>query len=336
MDIQSILSALVRIIDETLFSSAGGLWYLTVKYGLSPGYAFLGNFVSSPGFLSVYSFFFNGFYVGIMSLVLIIASLYFLARNSAGLGVSLSNSAMRALFAMAISLFSFDICTTLLYYVGQTYSAVWMKIGTDWYALSPAAGLGGSQGIPQVTSSTVLSFFFLSSYYIATGSLLSVMEVRQAILLVLIVILPIFSTLFIIPQAEKVPLAMWTLFAEMLVVPFLVLICIAIAEVFPENPLLQIALIMVASSSPFLMRNSYRIMYGAGMMGTFSGLMAGMSSMRYGVAGTVADTARRYGSGLTLSFKGTSGPVDVKESDDFRVDWGELFRREFYNTKGEV
>ncbi|MHB8396446.1 MAG: hypothetical protein ACYDAZ_04840 [Thermoplasmataceae archaeon] len=336
MDIQSLLSVLIRAIQTALFSSAGGLWFLTVRYGLSPGYAYLGNEIANNGFLGIYYYFLNGYFTGLLSILLIISAAYFLVRNSLGLKVSAGTTMVRGFLALTLSLFSFDICRMMLEYSGLVYTGAWNNLNTNWYALVPAPGTGGISSIPQISGSTVLSVFFLTSYYIATGSLLSMLEIRQAILLVLMIILPIFSLLLLIPDAEKIPIGMWKLFAEMLIVPFLVLTCIAIASVLPDDPLLQIALILLASGSPFLLHNNSRILYGAGMMGTFSGLMSGMASLRYGVSGAVADAAGRYTPTLGLSFKGANGPVETKGGNDYRIDWGEVFRKELYERTGDI
>ncbi len=329
MNLELSLSIIFRTVESALFSSAGGLWYVTVKYGLSPGYAYLGSELSAHGYLRIYNFFFNTFVSEIVYLVMILAALYLLFRNSVGEPAPSIPTLARLFFSFSLAIFAFTVCIDLMRYTDSIYTYTWNGLDTDWYALMPLGSSSNATGIQDLGSTTVISLLFITSYFVATGSLLSMLEIRQAIILVLMVILPVSSLLLALPFTEKIAAGMWKLFAEMTVVPFIVLICIAIAESVHGDPLLQIALILLASGSPFLLHNGSRILYGAGIMGSFTGLMAGMGSMRYGITGQVAGISSALKPSLGVAIKGGRGPIDTNKQGEFTINWREVFRDSF-------
>ncbi|MCL4332135.1 MAG: hypothetical protein M1162_01265 [Candidatus Thermoplasmatota archaeon] len=237
VNLELSLSIIFRTVESALFSSAGGLWYVTVKYGLSPGYAYLGSELSAHGYLRIYNFFFNTFVSEIVYLVMILAALYLLFRNSVGEPAPSIPTLARLFFSFSLAIFAFTVCIDLMRYTDSIYTYTWNGLDTDWYALMPLGSSSNATGIQDLGSTTVISLLFITSYFVATGSLLSMLEIRQAIILVLMVILPVSSLLLALPFTEKIAAGMWKLFAEMTVVPFIVLICIAIAASLFTDPL---------------------------------------------------------------------------------------------------
>ncbi len=260
-EIPSIIVSVITLIDHAYIYLISAFWYIATDYGLNPVYSFLQADFANASFTSLFSIF-TGFYAQIVAIAVLASSMVFLFENSFFESVAAKNYVVRLFISIALIVFSFDIMKFILYILSQIFSAVWNGAGINWYSLSSI--VGANYGIPSSLNLSsaenyLVEFFLLSALFLSVSTLFGILMIREAILLVLVVVLPFLSLLFLIPRLDSYTMKFWALFLQMSILPFIILVPLYLASLFPYDFPLQLALITAAGLMPVLFVTSSRI-----------------------------------------------------------------------------
>jgi len=233
--------------------------------------------------------------------------------------------------AVLLPLFTIQVLAVIMYASGSGFSYIWNNAGVNW-----TGGLSYTSSIDSISQASgtapsflsIMQFFFLSGYFLATTSLIITLELRQALLIVLSIMLPIFSILFAIPKIDEYARRMWKLFLETAVFPFFTIVAVYFAIESSGNFLLQLAFVVFAASSPFVIVSSFRIFSSSSLLGIASGVSAEETIGRIeGTAAGIAslDVPHALGSaaGINPAFTGSGRGID----------WSEIYGRDLNYRK---
>ncbi|MGC8514812.1 MAG: hypothetical protein ACP5OC_01585 [Thermoplasmata archaeon] len=297
-----------------------------MQYGLNPSYSFFSIIGGSPAYFAIYNLVFGASYFIITEIALIVMATAFLAINSAWGPINRLNILIRMSLAVVLPLFTIQVLAVIMYISGSGFSFIWNNAGVNWssgllYASSMTSISQVSGAAPSYLS--VMEFFFLSGYFLATTSLIVTLELRQALLIVLSILLPVFSILFAIPRVDEYAKRMWKLFVETAVFPFFTIIAVYFAIESSGNFLLQLAFLIFAASSPFVIVSSFRIFSSSSLLGLANGISMQDTISR--VQGTATGIASLDVAGTIGSAAGMHMPVSGSGKG---IDWSELYRRD--------
>lgn len=277
-ELPSIIVSLISLIDQAYKYLISAFWYISVQYGLKPGYAFIQTEFANTGFTSLFSAF-TGIYAQIIAIGLLVSALFFLFENSFMQSVASRDYLVRIAVSIALVVFSFDLMRGILYVGYRFFEIAWNGSGVNWYSLSSVVNTNYSflNNLNYTAAeNSLVEFFLLSSLFVSVGTLFGVLMIREAILLVLMVALPFISVLTLISKFDSYTMRFWSLFFQLSVLPFFVIIPLYLASLFPDNFPLQLSLITGAALMPVLFVSSTRIF----SLGSLYSLLDSMSFQR--------------------------------------------------------
>lgn len=275
-----MLSGLVSLANAAYISLIGVIWFYIVDYGLSPAYSYPTGISGNYGFMSFYHMLFGSIYLETAGIAVLAASLVFIASNSLGRIHMPASLAYRTLFGFSLSFFSFRICLLTLHFALIFFMKVWNYDSFNWYSLISVSGtvkqIHGSHD--QNPFFGVMEFLLLSVYFAATGSILAILEIREAMIIFLMLTLPLFSILFVVRGMENMAIRLWKTFLELTFLPFFMLIILFSIHIFAADFALQIGFMLLAAVSPYLLvtggsmfgSRAVSMLSGGGLFGTLS------------------------------------------------------------------
>lgn len=331
-ELPNVLASLVSLIDHAYIYLISAFWYISVNYGLAPGYAFIQSEFHNQNFNALFSAF-TGIYAQVIAIALLISALAFLFENSFFESAGYRNYLIRVAVAISLVVFSFDIMKAVLYLGYSVFNIIWTNSGVNWYSLSSVVNTNYSFLNPLNYSSAqneLVEFFLLTSLFISVGTLFGVLMIREAILLVLVIALPFLSVLTLVPKLDSYTMRFWSLFLQLSVLPFFVLIPLYLASLFPGNFPLQLSLITGASLMPLLFVTSTRIF----SIGSLYSLLDSMNFQR------TLNQLPLPGVEDILSASGNRNSISGNQSNELlgggSVDWSKVYSRDFnYSRFGE-
>lgn len=302
-DISGTLSFIISLINQAYISITAVIWYYVIYYGLNPTYSFPVGIASNEDFLSFYNALFNNVYIALAGLIMVAGSLYLVISNSLGKIQLPSSFLYRAIFSVTVSYFSFDISIMVLKLARIIFLQVWNYGNVDWYSLF---SITGSVQQLRLSFSTnpyfeAMEFLFLSIFFSATGALLAVLEVRQALVIFLVLTLPLFSLFFTFRGMDRLAVKFWKLFVEINTLPFFVAVILYTIHIFPNDFLLQAGLLVLAATSPYLLVSASSILSFRGMsLMTPEGFRSSFAASPMQAASKISRFAN-HGSGAGIS-----------------------------------
>lgn len=331
-EIPSIIVSLITLADHAYVYIISAFWYIAADYGMQPNYAFLQYEFSTDSFTSLFSLF-TGFYAQIVAIAVLISSMFFLVENSLFESVAARNYAIRIALSVSLLIFSFDIIRGVLYAGNSLFTTIWNGTGVNWYSLSSVMNTHFSFLTNVTLTSTenaIVEFFLMSSLFIAVGTLFGVLMIREAVLLIVIIVLPFFSLLSLIPRLDSYTVRFWALFVQLSILPFFIIVPLYLASLFPSDFPLQLSLISAASIIPVMFVTSSRIF----SIGSLYSLLDSFSFQR-----TLSDLPLpQYSDLLTGSTRGAGNATSSFDavSPKGTVNWSKLYSKDFdYRRFGE-
>lgn len=345
VDVQSVIAGIISFFNGAYIVSLSLFWYVAVHYGLDPKYSYVLMENPGSGFNNLYMYLLNSIYVEVGGILIVIFSLYLLVSNSLYNPTSPMYGLLRYFIVFCFVFFSVDFCRLILEASSLPYILVWNSQGGKWYDLLSVLNVKGE--ITSISASNaIVEFFLLSALFISTVSLMGMLELRQAIILFLILTLPVFSLMMGSKRTEKFSHLMWKTFIELSIMPFFVLLVLKLISFFPSDFLLQVGLLFLASAMPILIMSNSRIFQSSMLSSLFEGINAGeVAGKVASVSGSVMNFAENPGfssfgtmSGIMNKnhVKGASGPINDYRLGANRLDWHEIysdemnFRRDAY------
>ncbi len=295
--IPGAVSVLLTLVNQAYISIIAVLWYYAVHFGLTPRYAFPVSIGSNAGFMLFYRSLFGSVYMKIGDLLVLSASIVLVGSNSLGKVELPSYLLYRGIFAVALSVFSFQICMLILTLFRALFLKIWDAGSVNWISLFSVTG-----AVSQIKGSyhtnpffDVMEFLLLSVYFTGTGALLAVLELRQALTIFLVLSLPLFSLFFILRGLDQWAVRFWKLFIEASALPFFILLILYNVHLFPNDFLLQAAFIVLAASSPYLVMTGGSVLASGASSMLTKGVFGSSSLSPAGLAGRVAQHSQVSG-----------------------------------------
>lgn len=186
----------------------------------------------------------------LIALVALGVSLLYLARPFvARWGVLFEGLLPRLILSVVASNFVVPIASAILGVAGSLYPVV---AGWDGGAWTHWANLGGFAEVKLSWDNGVLAFVLSLVEFILVFGLLLAIGVRDALLAVLIVLLPVFTLLWPFRPLSSIPRRAWLLFGELAFLPVVLVVPLELAVGSP-TPVMLVSYLGVALSSPFLL-----------------------------------------------------------------------------------
>jgi hypothetical protein len=220
-----------------------------------------------------------------------VAAVYLLRAVSSRWGARLDGLLPRLLIAVVAANFTVPIAGAVLGLGGALYPVLAGWDGGSWQHWVNLAGYG------EVTFSWdngAVAFVLSMAEFLLVLALVFAVALRDALLAVLLVLLPVFTLLW--PFGVLAPLARraWTLFLELAFLPCVLVVPLELAVGSPSAFLL-VAFLACALASPFLLNSAGAHLTAIGFPGggttVGAGLQRGLASSSSGVAGYVAPAA---------------------------------------------
>lgn len=295
--------------------------------------------------MSLYNDLYSSIFIKIIQITVLLFSISIIAINSLGYPVSPIRGLYRIATALTISVFSLEIAQLIIFLSYELFNFLWSGQNIDWYNLFSV-----TNEVKQIQSSfsmgnsgnQVIDFLFLSGYFLSTLSLLAMLEIRQALILFLVIVLPFFSIMISFKSTERFAIMGWKLLIQISVIPFFVLIVLSISHLIIANFLLQLALLSLASIIPLLFVSSPSI-FQTGALSSIAGALSlesignriigyssGASNVLGGADSSSGKEFRRSPS-ISRNLKGSSGPITSGKSNPrgAGIMWDNVRERDF-------
>lgn len=237
----------------------------------------IGHAGASAGFLSTAvqfsEFILDNLVDPAIALVLIgVAGLYLVRSFSASAGSRIEPLLPRLVIAVLGANFTLPLAGAALDLGGTTFRLVSSFDGgawRHWTNIVPGGGLAFSW------DNGVLAFVVTFALFAMVLTLATLVALRDAMIAVLLVLLPIFTLLWALPPLESLARRGWTLFVELAFLPSVILVPLELAVGAP-SVLLVLAYLTIAVGSPYLISISRTQLGGIGFPSAGGALTGGL------------------------------------------------------------
>ena len=272
--IEAILASFLQAIIIPYEAIVNTIWSYTLNFGLSPGHAFLSSYLGNQSYSSLLDISSKAS-LDIATPVVVVAAIYFLVCNN----IRSPTRAGSTLYRSSLILFATFTCVLIWLEIftelGVLYSYAWKDSGIAGRSLLPLGSgiLNGSLGYGSTT--TFMEFIMITAYFGVDIILLSILAIREALLLFILPLLPVFTLLSLIGYFEKYARVLWEIMLEFSIFPFLALLSVYLSGIFTAYVPLQLAFLALPSLLPGYMFFSGRGPSHTPFMNLFGSLAAG-------------------------------------------------------------
>lgn len=341
-----ILLGLLNALDTIYKAIIGVLWNATVIFGLSPKFAFLVPFTSTSEFRSIGLYVSGALFYQFAAIILLISSALTLAYNSLAEPKSYGKYLTKVVTSIIIGSISFIFMIWTLNGLNAIYSNLYNSSNLNWsnFLLFSTNFPISNQTISTSSYATLIELFTLTGYFTAIVALFAELMLRQALMLLALLLLPLGTILYALNHGRRFATVLWEILVEMSAYPFLVLLCLYLAHIFSWDAPLQLAFLFLPTLIPGLFFATGNSFLSAPIMG-FLGGMSLSRTIGKGVeaGGIIAGVSEDAGIGTMLK-KGSLYPVTEKnplsknyqvKSNRKEMPWKELLREELKYRQGD-
>lgn len=316
--------------DDAYLAIISPFWSLAVNYGLNPNFSFYSIIGTNNAYVNIYNLVFGSFYFILVELLLLLGIIAFMIMNSLLGPVNRNTFIIRLGIGAILPIFTLQILSLFLTASGDAFLSIWDGAGINWNSgltlVNFSAGLQSASGV-NTTYLPVMEFFFLSGYFLSIVSLIIALELRQALLIVLSIAIPIFSITFVVPKLDQYAVRLWKLFFEAALFPFFTIIGVYFAIEYSGEFLLQLAFLIFAGSSPFVIVTAFRIFSSGSFLGIVNGLSLENSIGRAANIGSSVAGMDVLRTGLSVA--GVNPATAMNGPKDGGINWQEIYNRDF-------
>lgn len=346
MQVLPIILELLNAFDTLYKGVIGVLWNATITFGLNPKFAFLIPFTSYSSFRSLGVYVSGTLFFQFSAIVLLISSTLTLAYNSLVEPRPYGRFISRLVASIILGSISFFLTIWVLKGLDSIYSDVYSMSGINWsnFLLFSTSLSSGAQIGSTSSYSALIELFTLTGYFTAVVALFAELILRQALMLMALILIPLGTTLFALDHGRRFALVLWEIIVEMSAYPFLVLLCLYLAHVFSWDMPLQLAFLFLPSLIPGIFFATGNSFLSAPIMG-FVGGMSLSRTVGKGIeaGGIVSGLAGETGIGQTIK-NAALFPVTERNplAKNFQahgkrdeMPWKEILREELKFRQGE-
>ncbi len=275
MQVLPLLLSLLNALDTVYKGVIGILWNAAVTFGLSPKYAFLIPFTSYSSFQNLGMYISGALFYQIAALVMLISSAATLAYNSFGEPRPYITYIARIATSVIIGSVSFLFMVWILKSLDHIYSTVYGGAGVNWsnfLLFSSNIFQASAHPVSNGDYAALIELFTLTGYFTAVVSLFAELMLRQALMLLALLILPLGTVLYAFDRGRRFATVLWEILVEMSAFPFLVLLCLYLANIFAWDTPLQLAFLFLPSLIPGIFFATGNSFLSAPIMGFLGGM----------------------------------------------------------------
>ncbi len=316
------------MIDEAYIAILTPFWYIAMHYGLNPKYSFFQIINGSTAYASIYGLLFHSFYFLLVEFALVGIALSFLIMNSIFGPTKNFNLAIRVSIAVILPIFTLQLLSVFLDATGTAFDYIWSNAGINWstgllYSVNIAGSIQASSGNAYLP---IIQFFFLSGYFLSISMLIITLELRQAIMIVLSILLPIISVFIAVPKLDEYTKRLWRLFIEVSVFPFITILAVYFAIAGSTNSPLQLAFLVMAAMSPLVLAGSVRLFTSGSLLGIANAVSVEETVSR--ASGVAAGLANHDFGGTAASLTGMQRGSYLQREDRSGIDWSRIYAKD--------
>ncbi len=294
MNFIPIFNELLYYIFSIIEYSVTVMWDITVKYGLNPYYAYKQFITPSKSFLLFYYNLNKNIYINIFMILLPVAAIYILYKNSFEIPYKFSKLIIKFLSAFIIFWNAHDISYIFLKISYVFYNYIY-SMNHNWYGL-----MYDNIDI----KSKFISLFFSGSMFFAISILFGILIMRQAIIIFFTLVFPLISIFLIFPDSEKYVFKFIRMFFEVIFFQFFTIMMLYTLTIFSRDPFLEIGIIYASAIVPLYFVTEMFQLFRANTMFPFFGL-----SFDTGMAGNL-DMGNLLNSSLPIDQNLSGGVYD--------------------------
>ncbi|HKS59665.1 MAG TPA: hypothetical protein VJS68_02680 [Thermoplasmata archaeon] len=263
---------------------------------------------AASGFLGLASrfstFLLGGLVDPALALVAAVIGLLYLFRASVGrIRSRLDLLLPRLVVAVLLANFTLPVAGAILSVAGATYPLMADFNGAPWQHWQ---NIGGYGELSWSWDNGLVAFIVTFVLFSLVLFLIATVQVRAALLAVLLVVLPVFTLLWPIRPLAGLARRGWLWFIELAFLPCVLIIPLQLAVGSP-NPLIALAYLVVAAGSPYLISIAGQHLSGFGLGGGAGILSSGLQrGLAVGALGLESYT-RGLPSGETAGRAGVKG-----------------------------
>ncbi len=314
-----ILSAIgIAILSlELLISSQ--FWSIAIHTGLESSSTFL-FFKNFPVGISVL----DGYITQLLPLILLVCAVYSAIQIMISREGRLSNTLDKVVVGVIVFLVSFTFLPMCLFLLQEINLAMlslsphWAYYFSENYMISNLNYFGASKN-------TMMEILLDGIYLTSSTSILFFLMLREAILILLYLFLPVFSIFFPISYLGKIIERLWILFVQILVSPFIIILIIYLYISFTGNYFAQMGFLLLLTLLPTtFIYTAYRIggSRGFGISGPL--MWSGAESLAFGLSSARTVIQKQKESSVNSLRKSSpdlylgnlSGLINRRESED--------------------
>ena len=312
MQVLPLILGLLNGLDTIYKALIGILWDSTIAFGLSPHFAFLVPFTSYGKYQILGSFITRDIFFQFASLIILVSSTLTLAYNSFNEPKPYSRYLVRITTSVILGSVSFFLMIWVLTALGSLYATIYNTSGVNWsnfLLFSSNSFSSSSHPVVENNYTALIEIFELTGYFTAALSLFAELMLRQALMLLALLLLPIGTVLYSLEHAKKFAVILWEILIEMSAYPFLVLGCLYLGHLFSWDMPLQLAFLFLPSLIPGILFATGNSFLSAPVMGFIGGLSLSRTVGKGVEAGSIAAGIVEGAGAASTIKRGISFPV---------------------------
>lgn len=246
-NIISFLSPLGSFLLSAEIASSAGLWQLIITYGLGQPYAFPYSSSDLTIITPLFKHITNELAIPIALSAIFLSSIKIMMTRK---GEDLNRIFWRMSLGILLFFLSLDISKYILEFSYLVFNSVWAYGSINWMSVMTSSEIMSYLSNMASGGNTLSALLLSSGYFAATFILLSFLMLRDALIIVFIILLPIVSLLMVVTELYERMLQLWVMFIELSLIPFPIAIALYLSSIYSDVFFMHLAFLWAACLIP--------------------------------------------------------------------------------------
>ena len=246
-NIISFLSPLGSFLLSAEIASSAGLWQLIITYGLGQPYAFPYSSSDLTIITPLFKHITNELAIPIALSAIFLSSIKIMMTRK---GEDLNRIFWRMSLGILLFFLSLDISKYILEFSYLVFNSVWAYGSINWMSIMTSSEIMSYLSNMASGGNTLSALLLSSGYFAATFILLSFLMLRDALIIVFIILLPIVSLLMVVSELYERMLQLWVMFIELSLIPFPIAIALYLSSIYSDVFFMHLAFLWAACLIP--------------------------------------------------------------------------------------
>lgn len=165
-------------------------------------------------------------------------------------GEDLNRIFWRMSLGILLFFLSLDISKYILEFSYLVFNSVWAYGSINWMSVMTSSEIMSYLSNMASGGNTLSALLLSSGYFAATFILLSFLMLRDALIIVFIILLPIVSLLMVVTELYERMLQLWVMFIELSLIPFPIAIALYLSSIYSDVFFMHLAFLWAACLIP--------------------------------------------------------------------------------------